>query len=280
MKKLKMNRFSLNIFVFLNLISSLAYSQKNEQSILVNRHMSIIHESEIGVYFAQKQELNQIVTLDSFLRAKTDSISALLNHELSGKVQFEFYPTQALAEFVCGWDTTDTKRQFEPLGCAHYINKIQLVIPGNSDLADKNYNRWGGSYKVVLHEYIHSFTYSIVGASRINEIPFLITEGIAVYIAQQLFLNTRFKEIIFERIEQNAVPNFKKLIVNRKFIETPNSYHWAFLFINYIVDEYGWNTLLEIQMNYENLNQIVGLSDREINIAWNDYLESKKIEPK
>lgn len=149
-----------------------------------------------------------------------------------------------------------------------------------SSLPDKVYNDWGGSHKVILHEYIHSFTYSIIGEIRINEIPFLFAEGIAIYTSQQLYINQQFKELIYTKIEQKEVPSFKKLIVNNKFIDTPNSYHWAFLFINYVVDQHGWDTLLELQKNFENHNQILDLKDSEINQEWHTYLDSKKIKPK
>jgi len=238
-----------------------------------------VHESKIGIYYAQAKETDQLVQLDSFLLTKTDSISTLFEHKLSGKVQFEFYPRQTLAEFVCGWDTTDSEQAFKHLGCAHYINKIQLVVPGASSRSDKDYANWGGSHKVCLHEYIHSFTYSIVGENRINEIPFLFAEGIAVYVSEQLYFNSRFKEIIYKRIEEKEVPKFQRLIVNHKFIETQYAYHWAFLFVHYIVDEYGWDTLINIQKDFEQYNAILGASDREINQGWRNYLEQNKVKP-
>lgn len=265
------------VALFFILSNHVIYSQQN---ILVSHNMIKVYESKIGIYYSQANELDKIVKLDSFLLTKTDSISDILNHEISGKVRFEFYPTQALAEFVCGWDTTNTKRGLHRIGCAHYINKIQLVIPGSAQISDKNYNDWGGSYKVVLHEYIHSFTYSIVGENRINEIPFLFTEGIAIYLSQQIYFNTRFKEIIYDKIEKNEVPEFQRMIINRKFIKTSNSYHWAFLFINYIVDEYNWDTLLRLQKDFENYNEILGLRDKEINERWFNYLDLKKVKPK
>ncbi|WP_156825912.1 hypothetical protein [Lewinella cohaerens] len=265
------------LMLFFTLNNHVIYSQSN---IMEDHNMVKIYESEIGVYYSQVNELDKIVKLDSFLTTRTDSISDILNHRISGKVQFEFYPTQALAEFVCGWDTTNTQRGLHRIGCAHYINKIQLVVPGSSKTSDNNYTNWGGANKVVLHEYIHSLTYSIVGEDRINKIPFLFTEGIALYLSQQIYLNTLFREIIYDKIEENQVPKFQKLIINKKFIKTSNSYHWAFLFINYIVDEYGWDTLLMVQEDFEKYNEIIGLNDSKINEGWFNYLESIKVEPK
>ena len=150
-------------------------------------------------------------------------------------------------------------------------------MPGATPKSDSIYSDWGGDLKVILHEYIHSFTYDIVGEDRINKIPFLFTEGIALYTSKQIYLNSNFKKIIHQRLEQNAVPKFQILMINKHFLTIKHSYHWSFLFINYIIDNYGWDTFLDIQNNFEDYNKILKKKDKEINQDWFQYLESNRL---
>src|SRR5690554_5813469 len=125
----KKHIISIIILFFTGLNS---FSQSDDKNFLDRYEMKKVFESDIGIYFAQKNTSFNIKKLDSFLLSKTDSISRLFNHKLSGKVQFEFYPSQAITESVCGWDTSKTNQKTNRIACAHYINKIQLVIPGSS----------------------------------------------------------------------------------------------------------------------------------------------------
>lgn len=265
---------ALFLALALLVFSQLSYAQSKVDSIFHKYGIEQIYDSDVGVYYANSKDFETIQEIDSFVKLKQQSTEVMFQHKLSDKVRFEFYPTHSLAECVCGWDTTTENRSFRPLGCAHYINKIQLVTPGYDSSSDKVYRNWGGPLKVVHHEYIHSYTYDIVGEENINKVPFLIAEGVAVYASQQLYLNDRFKEIVDEKLIKKEVPKFQLLMKNEKFIGISNSYHWAFLFINYLVTYYGWSTVLEIQKDYKKMNQLLNKKDAQINKEWFLYLES------
>ncbi len=151
-----------------------------------------------------------------------------------------------------------------------------MVMPGTSIVGDSIYNIWGGFYKVMLHEYIHSVTYDIVGEENINKIPWWISEGLACWKADQYHYGKGFKKLILEKIDQNEVPTAKEL--HTDYLNVDLLYGWSWLFCDYIIQTYGWNRMLDIQSNFKDFKTIMGKNYKKITIEWLEYLKTKPVD--
>ncbi len=270
-------RKTISIITILVGLTTKLYAAPTDSLLMEKYGMVKIHSSSIGIYYARPQDKAAIVQLDSFLTIMSTGIFEEFEHKIEGQVQFEFYPSINASQCVCGWDTLNKKeRNWTKLGCAHYIKKIQMVMPGTSIEGDSIYKVWGGFNKVMLHEYIHNITYDIIGEANINKIPWWITEGLACWKADQYYYGKGFKKLILEKIDQGKVPTVKDLHTN--YLKVELLYGWSWLFCDYIISTYGWDTMLQIQSDFKHFKKILGKSYNQINMEWLEYLKNKPVD--
>ncbi len=257
------------------LLNPFALHAQIGDSLLYQRFgMGLVHSSMIGEYHARPEDSAVIRALDSFLLEHVPDLWTRFEHHLDGPVRFEFFPSLNAAQHLCGWDTLTARSDDRTrLGCAHYIRKIQMVMPGTSIAGDSIYAAWGGFQKVMLHEYTHSMTYDIIGDEQIDRIPWWITEGLACLVAEQFHYGPSFRDLVQQRLDESSVPSVKDLHTDYLHVEL--LYGWSWLLCDFITTTYGWDRMLAIQSDFKHPRRILGRSYKALDREWLDHLRNK-----
>lgn len=111
-------------------------------------------------------------------------------------------------------------------------------------------NEWSkAEYEnVIFHELIHAIQFSIYGTQ-----PEWLTEGIAKYLDGTY--KNGIKWLFENYIHQNRIPTMYEL--ENEFGEHEyDSYDYAYIMVNYLVDNFGKEEFLKIIGNKEGLNNI------------------------
>lgn len=126
--------------------------------------------------------------------------------------------------------------------------------------------------KVLLHEFVHVLQMNI--ADNPNSIPIWLLEGTAMFETKQVDKNT----LSFLKREAIAgkAPSLDEL--NENFYNGNNyAYPYSYTIVDFIVNEYGYDKLIEITKDNSSIEKILGVSTEEFEKLWMQYIKQNYI---
>lgn len=130
-------------------------------------------------------------------------------------------------------------------------NKIYIMYENQKDISI-----------TAIHEFVHCVTYNFAPEKNL---PSWLFEGIAMYLSQE---NDYYKDKCTEFIEDGLPPDYK---LNDYF----NRYIYGYSLVEYVINEYGKEGLLELVSSNGNIEEVLHISQADFNEGWRKFIESK-----
>ena len=219
-------------------------------------------ENENFKFYSYGKDKKCLDDLSKILEENYNKISKNLNVTLKEKVIIEIYP-----DIKAFHDAIGSPNAPDWVVGIGWENKVKMVSPLNP----------GGqhTYDTLMQVVIHEFTH--VAISNINSdlksIPIWLNEGIAVYEAKQMSSN--IKNTIKEKLNRNDVPLLSQM--NSSNFSEVGGYIFSYTAIEYLIDSYGYDTVISLIKTPNDLEQILGNSMKEFEDNWESYLKEKYI---
>lgn len=193
-----------------------------------------------------KKEFAQSVT--SGIGRLYDDIYRQMGISYEGKPNIIVYPTRDELKTAAG------DRYYNGLISFHEGNAIYTVSDSVSSMV----------YYAVQYEYAQMMLESVN-----KKIPQYLDDGIAYYVTQSPM--TGLRDIVCKAVEAKTLPTIDELEKTEK-LDNEQSVSSAFILVDYIVDEYGYEKLAEL-VKTSKIKKVFGKSEDEF---YNDWLSWAK----
>lgn len=237
-----MNRGICSIAVFFLAVSVYSCSSQD-----LNRSL----KTEFGVFKFSATDTNTVNDFISACENQIPSICKELEIDYDNQVIIEIYPDQE------SYNNSIINSAFKNSPAISGNSTIQLVSPLAPLFAETMVGKISYSDRLsfVVHEYTH-----ILLDKLENPPPLCIDEGIASYYSSKRFYTEQASKYL-NQIETR--PSIEQLISNYHQVPAPDLF--SFLLIDFIIQEYGKESLPDIIRNTDNIKQM--------NDGWAGYLE-------
>ncbi|NOU76668.1 sigma-70 family RNA polymerase sigma factor [Paenibacillus sp. LMG 31458] len=220
--------------------------------------ISIVSKSETN---DTNESLNKVHhDLFNELKDNVERISSKFNHHPSRKIIIEIYPD--LPTFHQAVGEANAPNWF--MGTFEE-NKLKIVSPLNPGPEH--------TYQSILKSTVHLFTMWLV--SDINPLaPKWLRQGIGGYESKQM-TQEFIKKTTSDAIQKLVIPSFQELNNDTWDFETMKGFQFSYLIVEFIVDEYGLDSLNKLIRNPSDFNGIFQRSELELHEQWVEYVRNK-----
>lgn len=215
-------------------------------------------ENENFKFYSFNQDKDCLDDLAKVLKDNYSRISKDLNINLKDKIIIEIYP-----DINSYHNSIGSPNAPDWVVGTGWGNKIKMVSPLNPG----KQHTYETLKQVVVHEFTHVAISSI--NSNLDSIPLWLNEGTAVYEAKQMSDNTRVA--IKEKVNNNEIPSLSKM--SPENFSATGGYAFSYTAIEYIVKNYGYDTLISLLKTPTNLEKIIGTNMIEFEGNWRSYLK-------
>ena len=213
-------------------------------------------ESDHFNFYSTKVDKESLDDLEDKLESNYERISKDLQVTLDEKIKVTIYPNisdfhKAIGRMVAEDWLVGVARN----------NEILMVSPLNPG----SIHTYESLMKVIVHEYTHI----LIGEINSNTDVYL-NEGIAVVEANQIDDNTKY--YLKEAIRLNKLPSIDEMKNNYSGLEQP--YIVSGGFVEFIINEYGYDKIIDLIKNPDDIENIIGSTKEEMIAKWNEYIIS------
>lgn len=121
--------------------------------------------------------------------------------------------------------------------------------------------------QVLVHEFVHVLEINIVDNPQ--SLHTWLWEGIACFEANQI--NDSAKKVLREEALNNNAPTLEEL--SKNFYTVQNAYQYSYSIVDFMVNTYGKDKLVEILNDYKNIEKILGISMDAFEKQWIQYIK-------
>ncbi len=213
-------------------------------------------ESDHFIFYSTKADKESLYDLEENLESNYERISKDLQVTLDEKIKVTIYPNISDFHKAIGMMAAEDWL----VGVARN-NEILMVSPLNPG----SIHTYESLMKVIVHEYTHI----LVGNINSNTDIYL-NEGIAVVESNQIDNNTKY--YLKEVAKANKLPSIDEMKNNYGKLEQP--YLLSGGFVEFIVNKYGYDKMIDLIKNPEDIENVIGSTKEEIIEKWNEYILS------
>jgi hypothetical protein len=247
------------LLVLLAFVSSIVGCSRNITTNDANKDsLKLQMESDKFKFYSFDKDKKCINDLSKILNENYERISNDLKVSVKEKVDVEIYPDIQGYHNAIGAPNAPNWSVGTGWG-----NKIRMVSPLNPG----GYHTYDTLMQVVVHEFTHIAEYNI--NSNLGSMPIWLSEGIAAYEAKQM--SDDAKAAIKESLRKDEIPNFSEMNTNN-FSEI-GGYTFSYTAIEYIVKNYGFDSIISLIKNPNNLEAILTMKLVEFESKWKSYLK-------
>lgn len=224
----------------------------------------INNETEHFIFHYMEQDKEIMDKVSQRLEEVYGIITNDLKAEPISKVEVKMYPKVDIFEKQCVHDMygIDFASGYV-IGEDYNIVKIlSSNAPGASIYTDE------GLCELAVHEFVHT----VINAIN-KDVPSYVDEGIATYLFKEDF--SHIKEVVSSSLKSDVFPTIaqlKQVISNDA--KTNGIYEYGCAFVQYIVEEYGYDTLVEY-IKTPDIQTVFGMSEGEFEKDWIEFLQNK-----
>jgi RNA polymerase sigma-70 factor, ECF subfamily len=211
---------------------------------------------------ADKNDSLQKVYQDLFkeLKDNVEKISLKFNHHLSKKITIEIYPDLPTLHQAVG--ETNAPDWFMGTFEEDIIKIVSPLNPGPEH-----------TYQTIIKSTLHLFTMWLI--SDINPLsPQWLCQGIGGYEIKQM-TQDYIENTTSEAILKLEIPSFQELNNDTWHFETINGFQFSYLFVKFIVDEYGLDILNKFIRNPNDFHGIFQLAELDLHKQWVGHIRNK-----
>jgi hypothetical protein len=149
------------------------------------------------------------------------------------------------------------------------INELKMVSPLNPG----SVHSYASLMQAIIHELTHTAVLNARGERGLAGLPKWLNEGYAFYEAYQM--NDYMRRTVKSRLLEKAPPTWIQLDT-ASIVEFGNMDGYAFstMIIEFLVNKYGFEKLLNLIMTPENMDAIYGISKGDLEKQWIQYLKT------
>jgi hypothetical protein len=149
------------------------------------------------------------------------------------------------------------------------INELKMVSPLNPGSA----HTYASLMQAIVHELVHAAVLNVRGERGLVGLPKWLNEGYAFYEAHQM--TDEMRRIVKIHAMDKTIPTFVQLdIASSVEFGNMNGYAFSTTIIEFLVNTYGFQKLLKLIREPENIDTIYGLSKEDLEKQWVQYIKS------
>ncbi|MCM3781556.1 sigma-70 family RNA polymerase sigma factor [Neobacillus mesonae] len=192
------------------------------------------------------------------LSNNVERISSKYNYHSSRKVVIELYPD--LPTFHQAVGEADAPNWFMGTYEGNILKIVSPLNPGPEH-----------TYESILKSTIHLYSMWLI--SEINpKVPKWIRQGIGGYEAKQM-TQDYIRGTTEEAIRNLAIPSFEQLDNDTWDFGTMKGFQFSYMFVEFVVQQYGLDTLNKVIRNPEDFDGIFQCSEVELHKKMVDYIK-------
>jgi len=211
-------------------------------------------ENENFTFHSLDKDKECIEDMAKVLDESFDTITSNLGVTLKEKTKIVIYPN--IKSFH---NNIGTQNAGDWLVGTAWRNEIYIVSPLNPGTE----HTYDTLMKAAVHEFVHVVQYNIY---QYNYPYRWMNDGLATYLADQVPSSTVMKTMI----DGGQIPTLSD--TNKNFLEV-EGYAFSYTVVEYLVKEYGYETIVEMIKSYKNIETILGKSLDEFEKDWINYLK-------
>lgn len=240
----------ISLILGIGLIAVLVSCSKKED----NNTLRFKKESEHFIFYSTDKDEKILDDLEKCLEDNYDGISKNLNVNSKKKVNVNIYPD--IESFHNGIGMSDAEDWVVGVAKEGEMFMVSPLNPGSVHTYDS-------LMKVIVHEYVHILVGEIT-----NSTYSYLNEGIAVVESKQIDEN--MKAYLKHITNLNKLPSIEDMEKNYSNLENP--YQVSGGFVEFIVNEYGYEKMRDIIEEPESIEDITGTSKELLEENWEKYI--------
>jgi hypothetical protein len=252
----------LSIVMFVCLTTSKSVGQNNDSLYLAK-------ESK---HFAFYSTYGDIGVLDSLAKTLENNYSRITNHlgiQIDKKIKVKIFPD--LKTFHLAINYPDAPDWF--VGGAMNGEVLMMVSPLNPG----SVHTYESLMQVVVHEFVHIAVIYTRGDKGVTGLPRWLGEGYAQYEAGQV--NDHIRKSVELSLTGKVPPTWSQLdSVSDVEFGNMNGYGLSVTIVEFLVATYGFNKLVLLIKEPENIEIIYGFPKDALEKQWIQYLKHEKTE--
>ena len=199
-------------------------------------------ESEHFKYSSTKSDKEALDDLEENLESNYDRIAKNLNVTLDEKIDITIYPN--IDEFHKAIGMEDAEDWLVGVAGTSEVAMVSPLNPGPIHTYDS-------LMSVIVHEYTHILVMNLNA-----DTDTYLNEGIAVVEVNQL----------------DKLPSIDEMKNNYSGLEQP--YFLSGGFVDFIINNYGYDGIINLIKNPDDLERITGSTKEELEQSWKEYIVS------
>lgn len=213
-------------------------------------------ESKHFKYSSTKSDKEALDDLEENLESNYDRIAKNLNVTLDEKIDITIYPN--IDEFHKAIGMEDAEDWLVGVAGTSEVAMVSPLNPGPIHTYDS-------LMSVIVHEYTHILVMNLNA-----DTDTYLNEGIAVVEANQLDNNTKY--YLRETAKLDKLPSIDEMKNNYSGLEQP--YFLSGGFVDFIINNYGYDGIINLIKNPDDLERITGSTKEELEQSWKEYIVS------
>lgn len=213
-------------------------------------------ESDHFNFYSIKIDKESLNDLEENLESNYERIAKDLQVTLDEKIKVTIYPN--ISEFHKAIGMEDAEDWLVGLARNGEIMMVSPLNPGSV-------HNYESLMKVIVHEYTHILVENI----KSNTAAYL-NEGIAVVEANQINENSKY--YLKEVAKADKLPSIDEMQNNYSKLEQP--YEVSGGFVDFIVNKYGYDKIIDLIKEPDDIENIIGSTKEEIIAKWSEYILS------
>jgi len=236
-------------------------------SSVIGQNVDSLYFQKTSKHFDFYSTTGEFKVLDSLAKTLEDNYSRIADHlktQFDKKIKVYVYPD--IKMFHDAFHATNAPEWFVGKADANEIKMVSPLNPGSM-------HTYASLMQVIVHEFVHTAVYNARGEKGISGLPKWLSEGYAYYEAHQMNDNWR-KSIKLKSLEK-APPTWVQLeSVSDVEFGNIDGYGYSTIIIEFLVDTYGFDKLVKLIREPENIETIYGLSKGDLEKQWIQYLKT------
>jgi len=251
----------LSIVILVCLTTSKLVGQNNDS-------LSLAKECKHFNFYSTNGDIKVLDSLALTLENSYSRITNRLGIQLDNKINVSVFPTVKAFHLAINYPDA-------PDWVVGICNGDELMMV--SPLNPGSYHTYESLMQVIVHEFVHIAVYHARGYKSMAGFPIWLAEGYACYEAGQI--NEKIRKSIESGLSEKVPPTWTQL-ENASEIEfgNMNGYGLSETIVEFLIATYGFNKLVLLIKEPENIESIYGLSKEALEKQWIQYLKHEKTE--
>lgn len=232
-----------------------------------NDSLKLAKESLHFDFYSTDADIKVLDSLATRLEKYYAGITHHLGIQINKKIKVKVFPN--LKSFHAAINFPDAPDWVVGTG---YVDELMIVSPLNPG----RYHTYESLMQVIVHEFTHVAVYHVRADKGMSGIPKWLSEGYACYEAGQI--NDQIRKSIVFLLSEKELPTWAQL---ENTTETTfgqmNGYGISTTIVEFLIATYGFDKLVLLIKEPENIETIYGLSKDTLEKQWIRYLKHEPI---